>query len=287
MPIIDTHVHYNLEPLYSGKVQFFKFEQNDPILKQNWQDHWQKAQQEGVIKSIIAGSNYETSKKSIDIAKQDKNLYAAIGLHPGEIDLEETSLSFEELAKLATSNQKQIIAIGETGLDYFHLSRDQNYEFNQKQQKRLFIQHIQLAYDLQLPLIVHCRGSASNYPDHEQAYWDCLEILKSYHRSDKSFVLHCISGPLEYIDQALIIGAYIGVGGNVTYKNANHIREIIKMTPDDQLLIETDAPFLPPQKFRGKVCEPWMIVETGKYLAQELEINLDQLLDNTRAVFGI
>ena len=264
--IIDTHCHYNLSPLY-----------------EDWQKHWQKAQEQGVKKTIIPSASIETSRRAIEIAKLDENLFAAIGIHPNEYDT--TSLAdlptvlSQNAAALSMVMDENVIAIGETGLDYFRLKDDQR-ELAIQNQKMAFKMHIQLANEFEKTLIVHSRDKGGKKDKNNQAYWDILEIVKKDYQHNKPFILHCVSGPSEYIEEALKLGAYIGVGANITYPNADELREIIKLVPKDKLLIETDAPYLPPQEYRGQICEPWMIKKTAEYINQNYSINFPQLEQN-------
>lgn len=140
--------------------------------------------------------------------------------------------------------------------------------------------HIRLANKFEKVLIIHSRDKGGEKDENNQAYLDILKIIKNNYQSKEPFILHCVSGPKEYIKEALQLGAYIGVGANITYPNANKLRELIKIVPEDRLLLETDAPYLPPQEFRGQTCEPWMIEKTANYLQKELEINLEQIYQN-------
>ncbi len=257
--IIDTHCHYNL-----------------PLLFDHWQQHWQTAQDRGVLKSIVVGADLATSQRAVEIANQTPNLLAAVGVHPDEV-----GQPVPELKQLST--HPKVIAVGEVGLDYYRLSATNKTAVINRQQD-LFKQQIELANQLKLPLIVHVRDQET--PETvtiNNAYWDTLQLIKAHYQFDRPFILHCVSGPLNYIKQALEMGAYIGVAANVTYKNAHLIREIVKITPPDRLLVETDAPFLPPQTYRGQICEPWMIVETDQYLKENF--NQTQMFNNTLKLF--
>ena len=263
--IFDTHCHYNLSPLY-----------------EDWQEHWQKAQKHGVKKTLVPSSSIETSRRAIEIAKEDKNLYAAIGIHPNEYnhisaaDLPTTI--YEHAASLSIIHDKEnVIGIGETGLDYYRLKEEER-DLATYNQKEAFKMHVQLSNDFDKILIIHARDKGGNKEKNNQAYWDILEIVKNNYQFKKPFILHCVSGPKEYIKEMIELGAYIGVGGNLTYPNANELREIIKLVPKDKLLLETDAPYLPPQEFRGQVCEPWMISKTAAYLKTELNL-IPSLID--------
>jgi TatD DNase family protein len=277
--IIDTHCHYNLEPLWP-----------------NWQEHWQKAQTEGVAKSIVVGTDLLTSSAAVQIATSTDNLFAAVGFHPNVYDetvtntLQTNGTFGEVMGNIETDiwelnnlfTTSKVVAIGETGLDYFHMATadiaEETKHFIRQAQQEAFRQHIKVAQETQLPLIIHCRDRT------EQAYWDVLQILKEM-AFDGQFILHCISGPVAYIQQALKMGAYYGMAGNVTYKNAENIRDLVRAVPQDRLLLETDAPFLPPQEFRGKRCEPWMIRQTAEFVENELNISQAQLIENTDRFF--
>jgi TatD DNase family protein len=280
--IIDTHCHYNLEPLYgeSGTV---------------WQDHWRTAQEHDVTHSIVVGTDITTSLRAIEICRDTPNLRAAVGFHPHVIgDSLEKKLPTEtqkiedqihewiiHLQKvLQNAPTKKIVAIGETGLDYFRIDlATQEAQHERALQQQLFIEQIKLADSQLLPLILHVRDTG------ETAYADTLHLLKENKKSNIPFILHCVSGSVSYVQDALEMGAYVGVAGNVSYKNATKIHEIVKSVPKDRLLLETDAPFLPPVPHRGKTCEPWMIQLTGQVLQEQFGITLEQLYTNTLQVF--
>jgi TatD DNase family protein len=275
--VIDTHCHYNLEPIFSGKKSHFSIKDNHPILKMNWQDHWKNAQEKGVVGAVIAGSDLESCKSGLEVAQQDSKIIAAIGIHPHHA----LDHSIEEYIKFFEENlpNENIKAIGETGLDYFRLNKNsEEFKKIQQAQHSLFELQIKIALDHDLPLIVHVRD------DQENAYWETLEILKKYPKL--KFVLHCASGPLKYIKEALDIGAYIGFDGNISYKNTDDLKEILKNTPQDKILIETDSPYLPPQGYRGQVCEPWMVTEVAKYIEENFQVNLDAVLENSKKFFS-
>ena len=252
--IFDTHCHYNLSPLY-----------------ENWLEHWQKAQKQGVKRALIPSASIETSRRAIEIASEDDHLYASIGIHPNEYNhisaADLPTFIYEHAASLSIlQDNKNVIAVGETGLDYYRLKDDER-GLAIRNQKEAFKMHVQLANEFEKILIIHARDKG------DQAYQDILKIVKDNYQFKKPFILHCVSGPKNYIKEMLELGAYIGVGGNITYPNANELREIVKLVPVDKLLLETDAPYLPPQEFRGQTCEPWMISKTAEYLEEELKID--------------
>ena len=283
MKIIDTHCHYNLEPLYSGNPFCFKVKENDPILKMNWQNHWQNSQKNNIVASIVVGPGIKSSQKAIEIAKTEPNLFAAIGIHPERAnkidDLEESIKQLKEL----TQNNK-IVAIGETGLDYFYLPEEKGEEIKEKQ-KKLFIAQIEIAKELDLPLILHIRDK------NDDAYFESLKLIKEYSNFKNALIFHCVSGSLEYIKAALELeNSYFGFDGNLTFKNAEELREIfrlIKRRDSSKILIETDSPWLAPVPHRGKICEPWMIKDLAIYMEKELGANLEEIFQNSLKAFKL
>jgi TatD DNase family protein len=277
--VIDTHCHYNLEPLYSGQKSHFRLNDDEPILSMTWQQHWQNAQEKGVIGGVVVGANMESSLRAIEISSQQEKLVAAIGIHPHEAETKSV-VEYEQFLTGLLPNEN-IKAIGETGLDYFRLDKNtEDFKKTQQAQHALFELHIKIAKKYHLPLIVHVRD------DQGLAYWETLEILKQHHSADLKFVLHCVSGPASYVQEALALGGYLGFDGNISYKNTDDLKKILKATPQDKILIETDAPYLPPQGYRGQICEPWMVTEVAKFITENFEVDLDQVLTNTKKFFS-
>lgn len=281
MQLFDTHCHYNLEPL-----------------RENWQEHWQRAQKNSVTHSIVVGTDAETSKNAIAIAAQEQNLFASVGYHPNyflehadEFITEQTIHTNTCETHLATISHtltefisKQPIAIGEIGLDFYRLrSRGLKRETLINLQKEALKIQLALAHKQNLPVILHVRDQEDRSTD--SAYQQVLKLLED-HRPSK-FVLHCASGPLDYIQTALEMGGYIGFDGNSTYESAKHIRDIFSITPPDRVLLETDAPYLAPNVHKNDICEPWMIHETAQYLREELHADLEQIYQNSILFFDI
>lgn len=250
--IIDTHVHYNLDPFFP-----------------TWKTYWDEAQKNGVEKSIVVGTDEQSNQRAIEIAQSEPNLYAAIGVHPEYVS-EHNDFALQMTKVESLLPNKKIVAIGECGLDYFRLPQTQMGEEIKKLQQELFIHHIELSKKHHLPLIIHCRD----------AYADMITTLKTH---KPKFVLHCMSGDLEYLKQALELGGYISFAGNVTYPKAIVIQELACHTPLNRMFIETDAPYLPPQTHRGDTCRPSYIAETAQYLAKLLNISRDKLEAQTSA----
>jgi TatD DNase family protein len=246
--IIDTHCHYNLEPFYP-----------------DWQPHWQKAQANGVVRTVVASTSEETSRRAVGIAQADENLFALVGVHPSEVSTSTDSENLGWLSELLV--QPGVLGIGEIGLDYYWLKPEEKATQVQVQQK-LFRAQLALAQKHGGWLSLHIRDTqepAEKTPGN--AYWDTYQIMREFDWSQQPFILHCASGSLEYIQSMLALGAYVGFDGNVTYPKAHHLREIWDLVPADKRVLETDAPYLAPQPSRGKPCEPWMIVQTADFLA--------------------
>lgn len=242
--MIDTHAH-----LTEGKL----YKELDKTIK--------NAKDNGVFKIISIGMNKLANETSISIANEYSNVYASVGIHPNEVQNEELDI---ELLKKQAENKK-VIAIGEIGIDLYR-NKD-----NFAKQKTYFVEQIKLAMHLNLPIIVHSRNSAN----------EIYEILKDY--KGVKGVMHCYSEHLELVDKFIELGFYIGVGGIITFKNAHEVREIAKKIPLDRILIETDAPYLAPDPFRGKPNEPAYVKYTLLKLAEVINISVEELEKITTA----
>lgn len=260
MPIIDTHCHYNMVPLAD-----------------HWREHWEKARERGVVGAVVIGVDIETSGLALEMARIEPNMLASVGAHP--TDAPHVTVDQLEAASKGWASA-DFAAVGETGLDYYRLNpaRD-TFTTTTNHQKEIFRWHIHFAQQHNKPLILHVRDKG------EKAYWEALEIIKAEYTGTKPFVLHCASGPIDYIQQAIELGGYVGFDGNITYPSAHDIRALVKSVPADRLLIETDAPFLAPQQHRGNTCEPWMITQTAQYAADELGLDLNQIFENSQKFF--
>lgn len=237
--LIDTHCHLDFPEFDKDREEVIR-----------------RAKNQGIDYIINIGSTLEGSKKSLELAAKYDFIYATAGIHPHDADRfdEKIRAHLEQLAK-----SDKVVAIGEIGLDYY-----KNYSLPAKQ-KALFVSLIKLANDLGKPLVIHSR----------QAQEETLEILKQ--APPKSAVVHCFSGDEDFLKACLDSGFFISFTCNITYKKAEDLRKLVKLTPPERLLLETDAPFLAPQVFRGQRNEPLYV----KYLAQEIakikEISIDEL----------
>lgn len=221
MNLFDSHAHYNDE----------KFDLDiEIVIKETLEN--------GVSNFIVAGYDIESSKKAIEIVKKCEAAYAIIGISPDGVKNIKNSNDIEkdiyEIRKIIENNKK-IVAVGEIGLDYYW-----NKE-NKELQKEMFIKQIELANSLDLPIVIHTR----------EAINDTLQILKENPVKNRG-IFHCCPLNRELVKEALKLGYYISLSGVITFKNAKNADEIIKMIPEDKILIETDSPYLSPEPFRGK-----------------------------------
>ena len=214
-------------------------------------------QNRGVGGVLTCGCDYESSKAALALADKYNYIYAGVGIHPGNIDSGTTISQIEELAK-----NKKCVCVGEIGLDYYWTQE------NKDEQKVLFASQLELANKLDLPVSVHDRD----------AHADTLEILKKY--SPKG-VIHCFSGSVEMANEILKLGMYIGVGGVITFKNARKLPEVVKMVPEDRLLLETDAPYLAPVPYRSKTNHSAMLYLVAQKIAEIRGTTTQHILEVT------
>ena len=197
----------------------------------------------------------------LSLAEQYDNFYASVGVHPDYEDIEEPSV--EAIVKLA--QHPKIVAIGETGLDYFRLTGDLEW------QRERFRTHIRAAIVAGKPLIIHTRSAAE----------DTLRIMQEEGANQVGGVMHCFTESLDVALAAIAMGFYISFSGIVTFKNATQIKEVALAIPLDKMLLETDSPYLAPVPFRGKTNQPAYV----KYVAQEIAnlrgISLDAVMQAT------
>ncbi len=229
------------------------------------------------LKVIInIGADIESSKKSLELESDQIKFYSSIGLHPHEtsrlVDIESIHKNIEKLAQMHQNNASKIIAVGECGLDYYFQGIDYSpsslSESQQKiLQKELFIEQVNLAKNLNLPLIIHCRDS-----------WQDIFIPEL---ADTTGVFHSFTATEVEAKKAFELGYYLGLSCIVTYPKNEHLREIIKWAPLDKILTETDCPFLPPQSQRGQRNEPANVLEVIKVIADEKGISIEEAAQAT------
>ncbi|MDD5680102.1 MAG: TatD family hydrolase [Candidatus Omnitrophica bacterium] len=220
MMLIDTHCHLDFKDFDKDR---------DDVVK--------RARAAGVKYIINVGSSIEGSERSLALSKEYDGVFASIGVHPHEAGsvTENTILRMRDMAK-----DKKVVAIGEVGLDYYRNNSPQDA------QQASFRKFIKLASELHLPLIIHNREASA----------DTIAILKEESGGGVKGVMHCFSGDENLLNKCLDIGLYISFTANVTFKNAGALRTVLEKVPLNRLFLETDAPFLAPQVFRGRRNEP-------------------------------
>jgi TatD DNase family protein len=214
---------------------------------------------------MIPGDNIENSLKAIKLAETFDQVYASIGIHPEEVNSISLEEGMQQLKKIFHTSKK-IKAIGEIGLDK-HWSKDEELI---KKQKEYFIRQIDLANELNLPIIIHARD----------AYQDAIQIIKE-HPVNKKGVFHCYSGSVEQLKEILKLGYYIGLDGPVTYKNAIVPKEVARIVPLDRLVIETDSPYMSPVPKRGSINYPFYLNYVVAEIAKIRQINSREIEDTT------
>lgn len=214
--IFDTHAHYD-----------------DEVFDIDREEVLQKIQSMGVGKVVDIGASVESTKMAVELSETYDFMYAAVGVHPSDIDtLAETDMAW--LKELSTRDK--VVAIGEIGLDY-------HYEnINKELQKKWFIRQLELAREVKLPVCIHSREAAK----------DTLDIMQAAHSEEIGGVIHCFSYGWDMARIYLDMGFFLGIGGVVTFKNARKLKEVVEKAPLEQLVLETDAPYLAPEPFRGK-----------------------------------
>ncbi len=217
---------------------------------------------------VVAGDELETSRAAVALARD--RVYATVGIHPHHAEAVDAS-ALADIRELA--GEPRVVAIGEVGLDYYyeHVPRER--------QQAAFRAQLDLASELALPVVIHCRD----------AYEAITPILEACHRRLAGGVMHCFSGDAAFAKRCLTWGFHISFAGNVTFPKATPLREAALAVPMDRLLVETDSPYLAPQPVRGKRCEPIYVQHTARLLADLKGVPFDnfarQTTENARGLF--
>jgi TatD DNase family protein len=246
--LIDSHCHLDFDDL-AGRLPevFARMEENR------------------VVAAVCIGVNLEDWPKVIALAESDARLFATVGVHPEYADAREATV--DELVSLA--RHPKVIAIGECGLDYHW------HEDAPEWQRARFRTHIAAARRAGLPLVVHTRDAAA----------DTLRLLAEEGADEVGGVMHCFTENWEVASAALDLGFYISFSGIVTFKNAVQIKEVAQKAPLDRILVETDAPFLAPVPFRGKLNEPGYVLHVAEEIARLRGLTLAAVAEATTANF--
>ncbi|ANV84686.1 deoxyribonuclease [Picosynechococcus sp. PCC 7003] len=249
MQLVDTHVHIN----------FDVFQEDIEAIA----SRWRAAGVAHLVHSCVEPREFTEIQALVD---RFPELKFSVGLHPLDAD-KWTETMASEIKTLAQSDPR-IVALGEMGLDFFKAD-------NHHHQKKVLRAQLELATELDLPVIIHCRDAAA----------ELLAIFKEFQAGNRPVrgVMHCWSGTPEETQWFLDLGFFVSFSGVVTFKNAEQVRDSARLVPDDRLLIETDCPFLAPVPKRGKRNEPAFVRHVAEYLAQLRETSLETLAQQTTA----
>lgn len=236
MDLFDTHAHLT-------EID------NDPVA------YCKQAVDAGVNRVLFCASGMEECRNTAHFAAACENFYFAVGVHPHEAqNMMEQIADFRKFERKYT---KSLVAIGELGLDYY-------YDLSPREkQMTIFRNFLELALDMELPAIVHCRDKDNA----DDAYADCYQLLENFSSAGGEFVLHAYAGSVDWMTRFAELGARFGVGGMLTFKRAENIREVVAKMPLDRIILETDAPYLAPVPFRGKTNHPSLLPYTAQALA--------------------
>ena len=245
--IIDSHCHLDYPNLY---------ERLDDVVK--------NGEINQVKKLLTICTTLESFEKIKLIINKYKNIYGTFGIHPHETK-NYTNIDAKLITNLKSKNDK-IIGIGETGLDFYYNHSDK------KIQKKSFVEHISAASQLNIPVIVHSRNAET----------DTYEIIKSEKKnSNLKVLIHCFTGSKDFAKKLIDLNCYISVSGIITFKNSVELDDTISSIPIENLLVETDSPYLAPIPYRGKSNEPAYIVHTVEKLSQSKNVSKEYVMSNT------
>lgn len=255
MQLFDTHAHVN--------EKRFQYDQKDMLLS---------CFEAGVTHILCPGTDYTTSAEGIALAKEYREIYAAVGVHP-HASKDVTEAHYEAFYTWATSEEK-VVAIGEIGLDYY-------YDFSDREsQKKAFIRQIALAKELDMPIIIHDR----------EAHGDIMDILRKEGKGVRG-IFHCFSGSYEMARQAIQMGFYISFAGPVVFPKSTSLKEVARLIPMDYLLIETDSPYLTPPPFRGRRNQPSYVYYVAEEIGKLRNVSTEEVaaitLQNGKRILGI
>ena len=245
---VDSHCHINFPELYQN-IDF--------ILS--------KMSSNKVTHALCVSVTLDKLPDIFKIANTYPHIFASVGVHPDYENIEEPSV--EELCRLA--KEKKVVAIGETGLDYFRVQGDLSW------QRDRFRTHIKAAIQSNLPLIIHTRNAAE----------DTLKIMREEGANHVGGVMHCFTESLDVALEAIKLNFYISFSGIVTFKNATDLKEVVKAIPLDRILIETDSPYLAPVPYRGKINDPSNVIHVAEEIAKLKNISMEEVGEVTTQNF--
>lgn len=256
---IDTHCHINMmiKKNFDQPINTHELESAQLYIEQ--------AHKAGVSFIINVGTSVIESQNCISLAKHYKNLFATVGIHPNDCT-QEWKKDFNTIKEMVKDKEiNKIVGIGECGIDLHY----PNSDF--KRQKDAFKAHIELALENNLALVIHSRD----------AYDETLSILGEFHADIKRATIHCFSYDLPFAQKVISWGFYIGIDAPITYPKNETLRSVVSSVGLDHSVLETDAPFLPPQHLRGKQNHPYHIKTIADYIANLLNVSFEQVASKT------
>jgi TatD DNase family protein len=248
--MIDSHCHLDHEPLLSDLTNVL-----------------QRSKNVGIEKLLTISTSFESFSRVKELVNKDEMIYGTIGIHPHESSTNIITAN-EIIDNL--KNNKKIIGIGETGLDFYYNNSEKD------KQIASFIEHIKASIKTNIPLIVHSRNAEN----------ETLEILNEYKDENIKILMHCFTGSKEFAEKLLSLNSYFSASGIITFKNSVDLQETFKSIPTENILIETDSPFLAPVPNRGKKNEPSFIDFTAAKLAKIKNISKKELIELTTNNFN-
>ena len=248
--MIDSHCHLDHEPLYENLSNIIS-----------------RSKEIGITKLLTICTTLNSFENIKSIIERDKMIYGTYGIHPHET---ENNIVDKQTIIKSVHENKKIIGIGETGLDFFYNHSDKNRQINS------FKAHIEAAIDLNKPIIIHSRNAEK----------DTFEILNSYKNDNLKILMHCFTGSLEFSKKLLTLNAFFSASGIITFKNSIELQNTFKTLPLEKLLIETDSPFLAPIPMRGKKNEPSFIKYTLEKLSMITETTVEKMSKITTENFN-
>lgn len=283
MQLFDTHCHIQFQAYKEDRVEVLE-----------------RSIEKGIIMNMV-GTQKDTSKMAVDLADRYENIFASIGTHPihlhsTHVDEEETSFKsreesfdWEYYAQLV--EHPKVIAIGECGLDLFHIPQGMSVEAVIQKQQAVFADHLRFALEFDKPLVVHCRDA------HDQL----IELLKKLHAEEGRLpggTIHCYTSNVEHAREYTDLGFHLGFTGVITFpakktdpKPQEDLLAVVKEIPLERILIETDSPYLTPQVMRGKRNEPWLVEEVARTIAQLRGLSYEKVAEittnNARRLFRV
>lgn len=248
--LVDSHCHLEYKGLVEDQAEVLA-----------------RARAAGVGAFLNISTRLSEWEQVVGTAAREPDVFASVGVHPHEADAHQ---DLGRAALLEATRHPRVIAIGETGLDYYYDKSDRDA------QKRLFRMHIDVARETQLPIIIHTRDAE-----------DDTHAILAGEMGKGAFpaLIHCFTASADFADKVLALGLTISLSGIVTFKNAKDLQAIAASIPEDRLLVETDSPFLAPVPHRGRVCEPAYVADTAAFVAALRGTDIEQLTAQTTANF--